>query len=75
MKTEQAAFGGLDSSLGAGVGLTSPVPGGGDSAEGAGDGIMLFEPEGEGEGGLVSFVLEERLLLSAKTTTCNFSLC
>ena len=72
MNTAEAAFGGLDSSLGAGVGF-STVPAGGEPPEGAGDGIISIELEGGGEEGLVSFAVEERLLLSAKTTTTNFS--
>lgn len=70
---EEAALGFLLGS-GAGVGLTSTVPSGGEySPAGAGAGTTSVEGEG-GEDGLIPVVFERWLLLSAKTITASFSL-
>lgn len=71
---EEAALGFLLGS-GAGVGLTSTVPSGGEySPAGAGAGTTSVEGEG-GEDGVIPVVVFERwLLLSAKTITASFSL-
>ena len=69
MTTEDAPLGGgVWSADGAGAGFISTDPCGGDgysSPVGAGD-VTSVDPEGGGE-------VEDRLVLSAKTTTINFS--